>query len=311
MTDGGFIDRTVNCIPAAFYGTSPYSVQHKLEEKRIIQMSKAVVKKASTEVAIAEESPDWMSKDAGSGLDKFDASDIEIPRLVLLQSLSPQVTDGDEQPGVFYHSVLEEALGSEIRIVPICLTKAYILWKPRHEGGGILARADDGIHWKPSEGEFTVKPIDKSNITAVWKLKPTVAESGLGEFGSSNPDDPDSQPAATKMINIICLLPDHPDLGPVAITLQRGGMKVAKKLIGKLKLVQAPPYGQVFIVKPDQVDDGSGVYYNFSFARAGFVTDKKQYAYYKEMNKNFEEMGVKVKEDDGQSGADEDGPIDI
>ena len=109
-------------------------------------MTKALAKKEDGAVAISDETPDWMEKDGGKGLDKFDASDIEIPRLVLLQSLSPQVVDGDEKPGVFYHSVLEEAIGTELLIVPICMTKAYILWKPLHEGGGILARADDGIH---------------------------------------------------------------------------------------------------------------------------------------------------------------------
>ena len=281
-------------------------------------MSKAVAKKESGVVSLVEETPDWMSKDAGQGVEGMDASDVEIPRLVLLQSLSKQVVDGDERPGVFYHSVLEDSLGDKLRIIPVYVTKSFILWKPRHEGGGILARADDGVNWNPPNAEFIVKPLkDAPKIMVTWKTKPTVAQSGLDQFGSSVPDDPDSQPAATKMINIVCLLPDFPEYGPVVVTLQRGAMKVAKKLVGKLKLVNAPSYGQVFEMVPEQVDDGSGVYHNFTFTRVGYVTDKKAYEHYKEVSKQFAEMGVKVKDaeslQEGKSKTEdvEDGPIAI
>ena len=63
----------------------------------------------------------------------------------------------------------------------ILVDQRYILWRPRWEGGGILARADDGVHWSPANASFTVKPVKGVNKTAIWNTKRTVEESGLAK----------------------------------------------------------------------------------------------------------------------------------
>ncbi len=283
-------------------------------------MTKAVAKKKTTEVATSGAAPDFMKGHEGRGSENIGAKDVEVPRITLLQSLSPEVTDGDQKPGEFYHSIAEITLGKELKIIPVFVSKRYLLWKPRHEGGGILARADDGVHWSPPDAEFTVKPIKGSQDVAIWKTAPTVKESGLAEWGSSLPKDPDSQPAATEMYVYVCVLPDHPELSPCVVTLQRGALIQARKFNGKIKAREKtiPAYGQVYSMSTNMDDTGAGEYHNYRFKMDGFVQDEDTFKHCATLYEMFKEMGVKVQgeeelQSDGKSEAvdDSDGPIEM
>lgn len=281
----------------------------------------AVTKAEEKGTGIANIAPDFMKGDVGKGVESLGASDVEIPRLILLQALSPEVEEGDFKAGQFFHSTLEETIGDAegLRIVPIFADVRYILWRPRHEGGGILARADDGVRWNPSKGSFTVKPDKKSGRTVTWDLKETVAESGLANWGSSDPEDENSQPAATKMWNFVVVLPDYPELGPMVLTFQRGAADVGKKFSGKLKAADAPSFGQIFVMTSKKVDKGSGDYYSFSLQKEGYVTSAEDYAQYKSLYETFKAQSFGIKDLDkaqddeaqGEAAATPKGAIDV
>lgn len=238
--------------------------------------------------------PDFMSG-APLGTEHLTNSDVELPRLVLLQATSPQVSDADATPGAFFHTLLEEEMGKEMEIIPLHISTRYMLWKPRHDGGGILARADDGVHWSPPNAEFQVKPIKDSDLTVTWATKPTVSQSGLDKWGSSNPNDPKSEPAATKMLVIVAMVVGREDIGPVVITLQRSAESVGKRLYGRLKLSNAPIYGQRFkmSVTKDRSPKGDA-FYNYSFERVGFVEDEDLFKLCRSFHEAFATNGVKV-----------------
>lgn len=275
----------------------------------------AEVEKSNSEVIVASQTPEFMKQFAGQGTESIEARDVEIPRLQLLQSLSKEVSDGDESPGTFYHSVLEESIGKSLNIIPVYTDIRYILWKPRHEGGGILARADDGKHWNPPYAEFEVKPYKDSNKKVTWKTKPTIQESGLDQWGSYDPENENSQPAATKMYNIVAYLPDFPELSPCVITLQRGAIRQARKFMGKLKLSPAPSYGQVYTMSSYKENTGEGDFFSYSFERQGFVQDENLFNHTKGMYEKFASLGLNIKNveelQDEQNLDTDDGPIDI
>lgn len=85
--------------------------------------------------------------DSGIGTDAFDREDIAIPRISILQQLSPQVTKGkaeyiaDAEVGEIYNTVTMERIDGEegIYLLPISYRRAYIEWKPRAQGGGLVA----------------------------------------------------------------------------------------------------------------------------------------------------------------------------
>lgn len=250
------------------------------------------------EASLPTAAPDWMKAGQGAGTDRLDTKDMEVPRIKLMQALSPEISQHNGlKPGDFWHTLAEQSLGREVLIVPIYIDKRYILWKPREAGGGILARADDGVHWNPANVTFDV-PINKGKKIVKWTTKDTVDESGLADWGSYDRDDPNSQPAATLMYTFVVAMPDYPDLAFAQLTLQRSSVKVARNIIGKIKLNPKPSYGRVF--RMSSIEDSSpvGEFNNFRFTAEGYVQDQTAFDTYESLYKVFAKTGLNIKDID-------------
>lgn len=269
-------------------------------------MAKAQAVAVKKENAVQSVLPEFMQAQVGMGTEAVDASSAEIPRIKLMQKISPELEEYNFlKAGDMFHTLAEKSLGSEIRITPIYVDQRYILWRPQESGGGILARADDGIHWTPGSATFAVKLKSGQDVT--WTTRPTVEASGLDKWGSSNPADPNSPPAATKMFNLVVTFPDDPDMPPAVVTLQRSSIKVARRFIGKLKITRAPSFGLIFKMK--SIDDKNGVgqsFKNYFFQADGMVEDKEVYDRNFEFYKLFKAQGIQVK--DLESAQEEDIP---
>lgn len=257
----------------------------------------AVAVKETTSVTIL---PEWMKQDIGLGTENIGASDTEVPRIKLCQKISPELdTFNDLKAGDFFHTLAEKSLGREVRVTPIYTDIRYILWRPQDTGGGILARADDGVHWSPSASEFEVE-LKKGGPKVKWRTAKTVAQSGLADWGSSNPADPNSPPAATRMYNLVVTLPDYPDLPPAVVTLQRASIGVARKLMGKLKITRAPSFGLYFKMASFSDKNGAGQeFLNYAFTADGIITDQEEYDKNRAFYDYFKSQGVNIKDMEG------------
>ncbi len=226
--------------------------------------------------------PAFIQKHAGLG--GLGVGDVEMPRLKLLQAPSPELAEfNNAKQGEFWHSLIDERLGSPVRICPIYIDRRFILWRPREAGGGIT--------------EFTVRL--KSGHEVKWRTARTVAASGLDRRGSYNPSDPNSPPAATRMYSIVCSFPDRQDLPPAVVILQRAALKVATKLIGKLKVLRAPSFGVILEMASFKDKSPSGEFYNYAFEIVGPVEDKAFYEENFAQYRFFIEQGLKVKDLEG------------
>jgi hypothetical protein len=242
--------------------------------------------------------PDYLKGRSAVELQGIDQEDYATPRLVLLQALSPQVEEGLGKAGNFFHSGSEVDLGSELVVTPCFITKAYTLWRPRPEGG-VLARSRDAISWdKTGSWEVKLKGVPRP---VTWRIKDkNVKASGLAAWGSSNPDDPDSPPAATLSYNIPVMIQGHYDLGPVALSMQRSQVKVAKKLLGRLRM-QTIPYYSLAIPLVSCKDQGpEGPFYNLKFGKFSHVSEK-EFNTCEALYNSFKEYGVTVKEDEHEA----------
>lgn len=207
------------------------------------------------------------------------SEDLIIPRIVLLQATSPQVVANPREvfSGSFYHNIFDEYVGDEgktFEFVPFRSRFFYLLFAPRGDERTVLARADDGIHWSPSSGEFKVKP-KKAPSEITYKMAATVEASGLAKFGSSIPGDPDSQPAATMIYEYLCHLPQHPEWGPVLISLARSQIKRGKVINSTIGLGNAPMSAYKFKAQITQDQGVDGPYFNWEFKRAGWATEEE------------------------------------
>jgi hypothetical protein len=241
----------------------------------------AVAAKAAQTTAVAVQAPANVpaylaGQTGGSGLQGLDMSDLIVPRIKLIQATSDEPnTFDDAKKGEFWLNVLDTSLGKEFDFIVISNRKRYLLSVPL--GGtpkGILARADDGVHWKPAHGEWDVQ-LPKRRGTVKWKIEGdgTVRGSGLAEFGTADPDNPDSNPAAVLFYDYLVFLPDFPDISPVVLSLSRSAAKRARELNGKIEFAKAPMQSLRFKAKVSTENGQEGDYYNYGFVRNGWATE--------------------------------------
>jgi hypothetical protein len=273
------------------------SINHIESQRGILNhVPESIVPTAQENIMANTELPARLKDHAGPG--GLGVGDLEVPRLKLLQASSPELAEfNNARQGEFWHSLIDERIGSTVRICPIYINWRFILWRPREAGGGILARADDGKHWMPADSEFTVKL--KSGHEVTWRTARTVAASGLNKRGSYDPGDPDSPPAVTRMYSIVCSFPDRQDWPPAVVILQRTAIKVATKLIGQLKVLRAPSFGVILEMASFKDKSPSGEFYNYAFEIDGPVEDKLFYGKNFAQYRFFIEQGLKVKDLEG------------
>lgn len=248
--------------------------------------------------------PTVFSGQAGRGMEQMRQQDLEQPRLKLIQGISPELQVYDDlRSGMFLHIAQEAILdGREnpIIVVPICFDFRYILWRPRDAGGGILARADDGIHWDNPRAEFRVK-LDKRDggHEVTWKTARTVAESQLDKWGTMNPSDPQSPPAATLMYNYLLAFPFEPDLMPAVFTFQRALVGQGRKFNTKIVTAMGkkfPMYQLAFNFQPFLDTNSSGQeFWNVRAVGAGRVDDQTT-AEYEKLYDVFASKGLQIKD---------------
>lgn len=276
-------------------------------------MAKQVaVKKPSTSDLVSEDMnaplPAFMRGDVEGGKQDIGRDDLEVPRLKLIQGLSPELDEFNSlRPGNFFHTATEHIFTGPFRAVPIYYEKRYMLWNPREAGGGILARADDGVHWNLPNATFDVKLDKKDGGKAVkWRTSQTVQESGLANWGTLNPDDPNSPPAATLMYNYLLAFPDDPELMHAVVTFQRKSITVGRRFNTKLKTIRAPIFGLVFEFSSVKATNNSGQeFYMPAIKGAGRVASEGLYGEYKALNDSFTKAGLNIR--DLESAQDEGG----
>lgn len=252
--------------------------------------------KSVTKPEIATQTlPDFLKgQQGGLGAEGLSTNALTPPRLKLIQALSPEVETG-AKPGDFYNNITEANYGPVVSIIPCWLSEVYFLFAPRVPGstGGLLARAMDAVHWEPPDTEFDVV-INKQGKHIKWRTAKTVSASGLDRWGTFDPDDPKSPPAATHTINCLTLLPDDAESGPSVLSFLRSSLKIGKKFAGNLKLSRVPSFGRIFQLSSLKVDGQSGPYYEPRVKALGFVGDVAVYDTAREYYEMAKTRGIEV-----------------
>lgn len=211
-----------------------------------------------------------------TGLEGLDSNDFVIPRVMLLQGTSEQVeTFEAAKSGDFWLNVLDIPLGKNVTFTPLLNRKRYMLLAPMEDGKGVLARADDAKTWN-TLGKWSIK-MKGVREPIIWEIDDyDVKRSGLAEFGTANPDDPKSPPAATIFYDYLVLLHGVPEIEgtPVLISLARSSARKARDLNGKIGFINAPMQSRKFDARPvkDSNPDGQD-YWNWQFEGAGWVEE--------------------------------------
>jgi hypothetical protein len=202
-------------------------------------------------------------------LGNLDESDRIVPRLQLLQALSPEVTAHENaKAGHFWHNLMMEDLGTSLKAVFITVRKSIVLWAPRGDDRGILARSTDCVNWDDNANmTFSVKPKGVAK-PIVWETKGNVKESKLTEFGSSIPGDNRSNPAASLTYHCMWYLPD---LNSAVVMINtRSQIKPTRTLFEMIDARKVPSYTQLWDISSTQEKGAEGPYFNIAYRAAGY-----------------------------------------
>ena len=169
------------------------------------------------------------------GFGNVTAKDMIVPRLKLLQGLSPEVTEDPRKffRGEFFHSVVGECIGESLTVVPLQIQRTIELWAPRDDERGILARSMDGVHWDKPNTKFEVRIRGRK---VIWDTAETVGDSGLADFGSSDPSNPRSAPVASLTYRLALFMPDKEDWGPCLMICAKTATRPIMDLISRVNL---------------------------------------------------------------------------
>lgn len=280
-----------------------------MAKQRAPSKSKEVVTTTPSNIIPFGETPDYL-KDANSDrLGNLGQGDYKIPRILMLQALSPEIKtfQGEAIPGEFWHNGASRSLGNEFNFVPVLVNKRVILWRPRHEGGGMLAFSRDSINWDMGANktfEVTLRSKDKNVVK--WATGKNVPTSGLLDWGSSNPDEENSAPAATLIYEYLCYLPDYPELSPCLFGVTKTALPAGKQLNTSLFMLRKPSAS--VIVRAWAIEDNrdAGDFFNVQFKTAGWATPEL-YAITSKLAEQHKDYKAEYAQEETNTPAEEDG----
>ena len=127
-----------------------------------------MAKDKTTEVAttikgVSDSMPDWLTK-GNAGSEDVSAADMILPRVDVLQALSPQLKKNDgafipgAEQGQIFNTVTGQIYGSSVSFVPVLFRKEWTVWKKRNAGGGFC-----GAHPTELQGNEAVAAMENPN----------------------------------------------------------------------------------------------------------------------------------------------------
>lgn len=112
------------------------------DEQKVTQET-ALAAKEATALSVPQEAP--------LGFEDEDSGDMIIPRVKVIQTLSPERKDKIAVEGDILNSLTKEKLNGKV-FIPVFKFNNNIWWKDRSEGGGIRCIARDGKFGAMSDG---------------------------------------------------------------------------------------------------------------------------------------------------------------
>lgn len=243
-------------------------------------MSNETKNLATTQSGGSLERPAFLQGEDSRGTSHLTKDDIQMPRLALAQSLTPQVADAKEgfTTGVLFNSLTEEILGKgplEFTVVRADAPR-YIEFIPRDEGGGIR--------------DYNVAPTD-----------PRTQFTKDPETGKSIP------PIATKFYDyIILMLPATPENFMdkiIALSLKSSGLKVAKTLNGLMRLRNAASFAGKYVLTTEMTQNAKGKFAIYKVKNAGWV-DEPTYHLAEQVYETLKDREIKIDRDENPDDAD-------
>ena len=239
--------------------------------------------KENTDLAVQDAgplaaAPDYLQQsDAPLGMQNMRPEDMLIPRVTLMQALSPSVVEGQHRPGVLINSLSKEVIAeidASVAIIPIFHYLEWLKWGDRDLNEGILDRS-----------------LDPDGALATSCARGDKIQRGGKEVM-----------VVTECHNFICLMPDISLTAPIMIGCSRSNHKKGKQLLtlskyrGKYDLFA----GRYMLSSADEKNKKNQIYKVFDFQNAGWASSDEHELcakLYPGIKEAYDSRALKVDED--------------
>lgn len=198
---------------------------------------KEVAVRKQSELALTGQVPDFLQQYGSVGNESVGVEDITIPRLGLVQSLSPEVDDSDPKyidgikPGDFFNSLTREIYTSPVPVVFVDRKKEYAVFRKRSAGGGF-------------RGSFSTEAEAKAAINA----------------GEDPPEQMDIVETAT---NFGLILDEEGRVrSEIVIPMTSTKLKVDRQINSMIRLRGAARFSSIFYLDSTKEKNDKGTFYN-------------------------------------------------
>jgi hypothetical protein len=211
-------------------------------------MAKNEVQVASNNAmaVLSDQVPDFLKgKQSSRGSENVGTEDLIIPRLELVQDLSPcrKKTDPSYiegiQEGMLYNNVTRQNYGTDVLVVPVYFRKEWLIWKDRTEGGGF--RGAYGSEMEARSAMATLEDGEKCEVLDTAQH--------------------------------FCLLV-HPETGKVeeiVLSMSKSKMKVSRKWNSLIRMNEGDSFSRVYRISAvSEKNNKNQDYFNLAVATAGF-----------------------------------------
>jgi hypothetical protein len=191
------------------------------------------------------ERPSWVPEDSSKGSEDVTINDLVLPRVDVLQALSPQIKKTDPQyiphseQGIIFNTVSGELYGSQITIVPVVFRREFIIWQSRKSGGGF-------------RGSF-----------------PTAEEA---EEERQNLENPNDHEVVETHVNFVLIIHPNGRTEEAVLSWSKSKRKVSRKMNSLVQMVNANRYARAYKLTAIPVIGPKGEYWSFDVGALGFVT---------------------------------------
>lgn len=233
---------------------------------------------AKNQVAVKEEFqlmsdtlPDYM-KQGNRGAENVGTEDMIVPRIELIQALSPVRKKSDPayiegaEEGMLYNNVTRALYGTEVTVIPVYYTKQFLVWKDRKLGGG----GSNGFR-----GAFATEAAARDAIGML-------AEDGLEVADTAQH---------------FVLVRNGDDWQEAVVSMSKSKIKVSKRWNSLMRLTNTDSFSRAYKLSATvETNARNESYHNFNITALGFVT-KDIYERAEKLYETVRTGGVKVSND--------------
>ena len=244
----------------------------------------------SNELTVQEKMALAEQNGAPMGFEEEDAGDSIIPRIKMVQTLSPEKKDKLAEEGDIINSLTLDKLNGR-SFIPVFKFNNNILWRDRSEGGGIKCIARDGKVGQESDG--------KTLICATCRKC---------EFDNTK-QGREAIPTCVKYINFFGFF--EGERMPVILSFSKTNYGEGKKLYSLAKVSMQNMWNFKYKLEAKLMSKGSNEWYNIVAQSTG-ASDADDREFALGLYKNFRAMNeINFDMDDSGAGSDVTSKVDI